>query len=432
MRHWRCDLPNNIRRVFAMSQNGPVGCVGTARAGARILRCRRSTWLGRFADKPPLNATKVKQQVRLPAEKQWLPLSGLLGPTEGLQQQRINGTPIRGCSIHQMARSICTPDSTDRLSQRITITQCTAVAPGGEYPLWQQFLQRITSGDETLQRYLQRVAGYALTGSTQEHALFFLYGTGANGKSVFLNTIAGILGGYHRIAPIETFTASNNDRHPTELAGLRAARLVTSIETEEGRRWAESKIKMLTGGDKIAARFMRQDFFEFTPQFKLVIAGNHKPGLRSVDEAIRRRFNLVPFTVTIPREERDDRLTERLRQEWVGILQWMIDGCLDWHERKLAPPEAVTTATAEYLESEDAIAAWIDDCAERDPNAFEKSTALFASYTEWANKAGEYVGSQKRFAQALETRGIVPFRHYQSGRGFHGLRLKNQSLWQAT
>ena len=147
---------------------------------------------------------------------------------------------------------------------------------------------------------MQRLAGYALTGRTSEHALAFLYGTGANGKTTFLNAITGCAGDYHRTAPIETFTASNSDRHPTDLAGLRGARLVTAIETEEGRRWAESKIKALTGGDQIAARFMRQDFFEYAPQFKLVIAGNHKPGLRTVDEAIRRRFHLVPFTVTIP------------------------------------------------------------------------------------------------------------------------------------
>jgi putative DNA primase/helicase len=131
--------------------------------------------------------------------------------------------------------------------------------------------------------FLQRVAGYALTDSTREHALFFVYGTGANGKSTFVNTTACV-GEYHRVAPIETFTASNTERHTTELAGLRGARLVTAIKTEEGRRWNESKMKALTGGDAISTRFMRQDFFHYTPQFKLIIAGNHKPGLRSVDE----------------------------------------------------------------------------------------------------------------------------------------------------
>lgn len=172
-------------------------------------------------------------------------------------------------------------------------SRIAAVGPGGHCPTWLKFIVRVTAGSRDLQQYLQRVAGYALTGLTTEHALFFLYGLGANGKSVFVNTIAGILGEYHRTAPIETFTATSLDRHPTDLAGLRGARLVTASETEEGRRWAESRIKQMTGGDKIAARFMRGDFFEFAPQFKLLIAGNHKPGLRSVDEAIRRRFNLM-------------------------------------------------------------------------------------------------------------------------------------------
>jgi putative DNA primase/helicase len=179
-------------------------------------------------------------------------------------------------------------------------------------------LRRITAGDDRLVSYLQRAFGYALTGNVREHALFFGYGTGANGKGVTLNTLAGILGDYHESAPIETFTASSGDRHPTELADLRGARLVTATETEEGRRWAESRIKMLTGGDRVKARFMRQDFFEYNPQFKLFITGNHKPSLRSVDEAIRRRFHLIPFTVTIPPEQRDPDLAEKLKTEWPG------------------------------------------------------------------------------------------------------------------
>ncbi len=181
------------------------------------------------------------------------------------------------------------------------ITRVTAVSPDAacSTKTWVAFLNRITDGDAELVAFLRRMAGYCLTGLTSEHALFFIYGLGANGKSTFVNSVTGVAADYHRTAPIETFTASSIERHPTDLAGLRGARLVTSVETEEGRRWAESKIKALTGGDKIAARFMRQDFFEFTPTFKLMIAGNHKPGLRSVDEAIRRRFHLVPFVVTI-------------------------------------------------------------------------------------------------------------------------------------
>jgi putative DNA primase/helicase len=270
--------------------------------------------------------------------------------------------------------------------------------------------------------FLQRVLGYCLTGSTREHALFFLYGTGANGKSVLLNTVAGILGDYHRTAPIETFTASAVDRHPTELACLQGRRLVTAIETEEGRRWAESRIKALTGGDKIAARFMRGDFFEFTPAFKLVIAGNHKPGLRSVDEAIRRRFHLIPFTVTIPEAHRDPELGEKLRQEWPGILDWMIAGALAWQVQGLCPPEAVTAATRLYLEAEDSLSAWIDECCKLDPNGWTTISVLFASWRAWADQAGEQQGTRKRFIQNLETRGFS-YERKKYGRGIAGIRI---------
>jgi putative DNA primase/helicase len=235
------------------------------------------------------------------------------------------------------------------------MTKLTGVAPDASCPIatWLEFLNRIMGGNSDLVAFVQRLAGYALTGLTREHALFFLFGTGANGKTTFVNAITSCLGDYHRTAPIETFTDSKNERHPTDLASLRGARLVTAVETEEGRRWAESKIKALTGGDKIAARFMRQDFFEYAPQFKLVIAGNHKPGLRSVDEAIRRRFNLVPFTITIPLGERDEKLSDKFRNELPGILAWMIQGCLEWQTKGLAAPEEVKSATAAYLEAEE-------------------------------------------------------------------------------
>jgi putative DNA primase/helicase len=304
------------------------------------------------------------------------------------------------------------------------MTKTTAVGPGEGCPLWINFLDRITGGDIELRKFLQRMTGYALTGVTREQALFFGHGAGANGKTVFTDTVSGILGDYHCTAPIETFTASTSDRHPAELADLRGARLVTAVETEEGRSWAESRIKMLTGGEKVKARFMRQNFFEFVPQLKLLITGNHKPRLRSVDEAIRRRFNLIPFTVTIPPNERDRELTQRLKAERPGILAWMIRGCLEWQRIGLAAPKAVTDATASYLESEDALAAWIDESCERDPNFSERATALFASWTNWAERSGEQRGDMKRFRERLEAHGIYHKRQPGSGRAVYcGLRL---------
>lgn len=304
------------------------------------------------------------------------------------------------------------------------LSKITAIAPNPTCQIvqWLSFLDRITGGDTELIAYLQRMAGYALTGLTTEHAFFFLYGTGTNGKSTFLDALVACAGNYHRTAQIDIFIDSRTERHPTDLAALHGARVVTATETEEGRRWAESKIKVLTGGDKISARFMRQDFFEFTPQFKLIIAGNHKPSLRSVDEAIRRRFHLVPFAVTIPKAERDLQLSEKLKAELPGILQWMIEGCLKWQRAKLSPPNAVTTATDKYLSAEDSIGEWINEFCNQDASAWESTASLFASWKGWAERAGEHPGTQKRFTTLLEGRGFE-YHRKTHGRGFSGLSL---------
>jgi putative DNA primase/helicase len=315
------------------------------------------------------------------------------------------------------------------------MTKITAAAPGGPCPIWRKFLQRVTDGDEQLISYLQRVTGYALTGLTIEHVLLFLYGNGGNGKSKFIEAVSGMLGDYHTTASTETFTASHSDRHPTELANLRGARLVTAIETEANRQWAEAKIKALTGGDRISARFMRQDFFEYTPQFLLMIAGNHKPGLRAVDEAMRRRLHLVPFTVKITQEERDGELGEKLKTEWPGILQWAIEGCLQWRKIGLAPPAAVLAATAEYLDSEDALVAWIEECCQPDLEAFETRSALYSSFKDWAQQSNEPASSAKRFYASLEARSGIEAAQKRFDpkveRGFRGLKLRG-SEWPQT
>jgi putative DNA primase/helicase len=303
------------------------------------------------------------------------------------------------------------------------MTKITAVAPHGECPVFQSFLHRVTAGDQEIQAYFARVFGYALTGSIKEHALFFCCGSGGNGKSVLLNAISNILGDYAQTTPIETFTASKQDRHPTELADLRGARLVTVSETEEGRHWAEAKLKALTGGDKIKARKMRQDFSEFTPCFKLIVAGNHKPALRSVDESMKRRLNLIPFDVTIPKADRDHDLPEKLKAEYPGILKWMLQGCLEWLRIGLQPPTAVTNATADYMENEDTLSAWIAERCEKSPQAFETSGSLFRSWSDFADATGEYVGSIKEFSQKLEKHGFVKKRT-AIGTIFRGIDLK--------
>lgn len=304
------------------------------------------------------------------------------------------------------------------------MTKLATATPRGACPTWLRFLDDITAGDAELIVYLQRMVGYCLTGVTTEHALFFLYGTGANGKSVFVNTLATILGDYATNAPMDTFMETRGDRHPTDLAGLRGARFVSSIETEQGRRWNESKLKAITGGDKVSARFMRQDFFEFFPQFKLLIAGNHKPSIRNVDEAMKRRLHLIPFTVTIPPAKRDGRLTEKLLAERDGILAWAVEGALLWQQHGLKPPASVVSATEEYFEAEDALGQWIEERCLLAKVHREGVSELFADWREWAERGGEYVGSVKRFSEMMANRNFEKCRLTGGARGIAGIALR--------
>jgi putative DNA primase/helicase len=315
------------------------------------------------------------------------------------------------------------PTHTDYLTRQ---TACVAAPAPAPHPLWTAFLQRVTNDDSELQQFLQRYVGYCLSGLTTEHRFVFAYGTGANGKGTFVKTVAGILGDYATAADMGTFIATNNERHPTDLAKLAGARLVVAQETERGRRWDESKIKNLTGGDTISARFMRQDFFDFVPSFKLLIAGNHKPRMSSVDEAMRRRLLLVPFTVQIPAGERDPKLPDKLKAEWPAILRWCLNGCLEWQRMGLAPPKSVCEATESYFADQDTLGQWLDDCTEDGgPLAFTRIKDLFASWKDWCEARNYKPGTTMALSDMLTDRGFVRKREGHTGqRGFAGLAIK--------
>jgi putative DNA primase/helicase len=286
------------------------------------------------------------------------------------------------------------------------ITKRTAVAPAdGSAPIWRQFLETVTNGSDDLIEFLQRFAGYSLTGETREQCLAFLYGTGQNGKGVFITTLAKILGDYAATADADVFMESDQQRHPTEMARLRGARLVTVDETDGTKRWNEKRIKRITGGGKIEARFMRQDDFEYMPQFKLLLAGNHKPQLRGVGKAIQRRIHLVPFTVTIPDHSRDNKLTQKLEAEYPQILRWMIEGCAMWQASGLNPPQVVTDATSHYIEAEDVIGEWIEERTEQSGSC--ERPAAYKNYRSWVEGRGERAWSSKAFWSALEERGFT-------------------------
>lgn len=298
--------------------------------------------------------------------------------------------------------------------------------PGATCPLWLKHVDFVTRGDAGLAAWLRRAVGYTLTGLTDEQQLFFLWGTGANGKSTFLDVVLALLGSYANVGDESLLTSTS--AHPTQLADLRGARLVVCDETDREKKLAEQRIKMMTG-KQIKARFMRQDFFTYTPRFKVWISGNHKPEIRGGDDGIWRRLKLVPFTSKLTADQRVLGYDEILKRELPGILNWALVGLADWVKLgQLGEAEAVAAASAEYREEEDHIGQWLDECCVIDADAVTHSSRLFSSWQIWAALRGFDVGNITIFGRDLALRGFDspknPVRiDGQLGRVRFGLRL---------
>jgi putative DNA primase/helicase len=298
-------------------------------------------------------------------------------------------------------------------------TLVTPAEPGAECPIWRGFLDQITCGDHELGRYIQQIFGYALTGDVREECMFFLFGYGLNGKGTLQGTMAAIMGDYAVASDMATFTLGKYDRHPTELAKLAGARMVTATETERGRTWAWSRIKELTGREcRISARFMRRDFFEFNVTFKLIFAGNHKPHLPATDEATARRMNLLPFNYTATKP--DKTLKDALVAEYPAILRWAIDGCLDWQANGLLRPACVIEATQQYLDQQDLFTQWVDAKCVTGQSYSDTHAALFKSWADFALSNGESPGSGKDFAEGMAAAKFPDVRHTPGQRGKRG------------
>jgi len=297
--------------------------------------------------------------------------------------------------------------------------------PVAACPTWRAFLDRVLNGNQRLVGFMRRYIGYGLTGSTREQVLAVGYGQGANGKTTLIKAAVSILGDYSQSVPMDTFLASKHtDTARPDLARLRGARLVAAVESESGRRFAEALVKQVTGGDVVVARRLYREHFEFVPQFKLVIVTNHRPVIKGTDHAIWRRVNLVPFTVTIPPEERDPELPEKLLEERAGILAWAVEGCAEWQRIGLNPPEEVRAATASYRQDMDILGGFVADTCVEDASAYASAGALYEAYLAWAHKAGEKVMSQRAFGMALAERGFEPDRAGKGReRGYRGISL---------
>ncbi|WP_051060808.1 phage/plasmid primase, P4 family, partial [Nocardiopsis gilva] len=297
-------------------------------------------------------------------------------------------------------------------------TRSTLVAPDFDAPAerWGQFLTDTFGGDPTLIAYVQRLLGLSLIGTVVEQLLPFAFGDGANGKSTLADTVMRLVGigetGYAISAPSEMLLASSANSHPTEIARLAGARLVVASELDDGQRFAEARIKMLTGRDVITGRFMRQDFFSFTPTHTLWLLGNHQPQVRTGGPAFWRRLRLVPFLHTVPEDRRDPHLEEKLVDgEGPAILAWLIRGAADYLAQGLPTPESVRLATRSYEQDQDTVARFLTDmCTLGDPSQQHMSIVggkLRAAYEAWCRSEGEEPVSAKKFTTELKRHGVT-------------------------
>ncbi len=289
--------------------------------------------------------------------------------------------------------------------------------PGAPCRLWLAFLETVLPGP-AVRAFFQRAVGYSLTADINEHALFLLWGTGSNGKTVALERVQEILGDYGQSTKAETFMENRSEAIPNALAALDGARFVAISETDSGKRLAEGLVKDFTGGDTVAARFLFAEWFNFRPQFKLWIRTNHKPVIRGTDEGIWRRIKLIPFSVRIPEAERDHKLAERLAAELPGILRWAVEGCLAWQKNGLNPPIEVRAATNAYRDEMDPLGGWLADCCTVSEQVEETVKALFASYEAWCKSNGEDPLAKRPWGARLDDRGIV------SDKGAKGVRIR--------
>ncbi|PFQ42802.1 DNA primase [Bacillus cereus] len=292
--------------------------------------------------------------------------------------------------------------------RELGLTKITNIAfdENAKCPEWLNFLDQIFQGDKELAEYMQRLIGYSLTGEITEQIMVFLIGGGSNGKSTFINIIKDIMGDYGRQAKSDTFIKKKETGANNDIARLVGSRFVSAIESEDGEQLSEAFVKQITGGEPVLARFLRQEFFEFIPEFKVFFTTNHKPVIKGVDEGIWRRIRLIPFNLQLPKEKRDKKLPEKLSLEMPGILNWAIEGCLKWQQSGLNDPAIVMKATGDYKEEMDILGPFMFECCFKREDVQVEAKDLYEVYANWCFKNGEHQLKNRAFYRILESQGF--------------------------
>jgi len=296
--------------------------------------------------------------------------------------------------------------------------------PKADCPLWKQFIREIMNYKSELINFVQTAVGWSLTGDTSEQTMFILFGSGANGKSTFLNTLNYLLGDYAIAADIESFMKkSNGDQNTNDIARLRGSRFVTTTEAEQGRRLSEPLIKKITGSDPMTARFLYGEFFSFNPTFKIYMATNHKPVIKGTDHGIWRRIKLIPFTTRIEESKQDKELENKLRNEVSGILNWLLEGTERWKRERLQTPDIVLNATDEYRGEMDVIGNFLKEKCFIDLKYSIRIRELYKAYSDWCDDNNEHAVSERFFSMRLKDMGYEQ-RRTSEARFWSGLALR--------
>jgi len=290
---------------------------------------------------------------------------------------------------------------------RITLNTEIDYNPDATAPRWEQFLSEIFDGDDELVGFIQRAVGYTLTGDTREQCLFLCHGGGANGKSVLLDILRTLLGDYAKNTPFSTFEMDRNNANTNDLAALSRVRLVTAAETNEAQRLNEARVKAITGGDPITARFLHKEFFEYLPSFKVWLAMNHKPRILGADDGIWRRIRLIPFNVKFKGKDADKTLPDKLNAELGGILAWAVRGALDWQNGGLREPQVVVAETVNYRHESNNVLIYLDEQTIQNPQARIVSSTLYKKYRDWCNERGDYPISIQEFGRRMSDAGYI-------------------------
>ncbi len=407
-------------------RRNPEGARRLAAQSARAIRSEAEAAQGQISEALRKHANRSEAKERIGAS---LDLAKLLGHIQ-CQASDLDG---RDLELNLLTGTVDLPTGTLKPHDaRAMHTRLSPIVfdPTATCRVFDTFLEETFAGDAEMLKYIQRLFGYCLTGSTKEQVFFLLHGGGANGKSTLVNVLMNLLGEYASQLPTETLLKQNSRSQTNDLARLEGVRVAAASEFTAGRSLDEALIKQLTGGERVTVRALYRDFIEFEPKFKILISSNYLPEITGFDQGIWRRVHLIPFAVTVPESSRDGDLGDKLRAELPGILNWALTGASAWHASGLQPPPSVRAAVDNFRQSMDSVGMFFSEMCEAGDKFHSTNQVLWTGYETWCDDTGRVAVSKSKLFAELKRIGFEPMRTSDS-RGYKGFRVRTTGVSDA-